>query len=303
MGIRLSLAGPDLIKLVEQVRASAPFDDTIPDRIERDYYDQSPTAQWTAQLPQTAQNLTVEWGDVDNPRQSLNYYPGACIHIELDLPPEPQRVQDWLATLDFEIAVFATVHNEWRNIDPDYFPPGVPTLHYPFGWALALKGAARRRIVSDRWLKYSPAHVEQRDDMIFIQFHDPAADAATSLTQAKPAHLAFSSEAEGGFIKDGYLLRHDFKGVYDEKTGVLKIAVLGRNISPREMLDACALRLEGKLPNGKTVKNVAYVFLDETEIGEHLHQLWLRGLECWTIREGKEVRLDTDYTPEKKSLT
>lgn len=297
MTIRLSLAGPDLIKLIEQVQACAPFDNTIPDHMECEYLDQPPTTQWASQLPQTTEDFTVTWGDEINPRQSLKYTPGASIHVELDLPLEPQRVQDWLVALDFEIAVFATLHDEWREIDPDYVPPALPTFHYPFGWALALKGSARKRIVSKRWLAYSPGHVEQRDDMIFVLFHDPTADAATSLAQAKPAHVAFSSDAEGGFIKDGYLLRHDFKGVYDEKTGVLKIAVLGRSITSREMLDACALRLEGDLPNGKTVKNVAYVFLDETEIREHLHQLWLRGLECWTIREGKEVRLDKDYIP------
>lgn len=297
MTIRISLAGLDLIKLVEQVRASTPFDETIPDRMECDYHSKPPTAQWAAHLLQTTKNLTVEWGDVANPHQSLNYYPGASIHVNLDLPPEPQHIQNWLAPLDFEIAVFATLHDEWPDIDPDYVPPTVPTFHYPFGWALTLKGAARKRIVSERWLVYSPAIVELRDDMIFVLFHDPTADAATSLAQAKPAQIAFSSDAEGGFIKEGYLLRHDFKGVYDEKTGVLKIAVLGRSISLREMLDACALRLEGELPNGKTVKNVAYVFLDETEIGEHLYQLWIRGLECWTIRDGKEVRLDTDYIP------
>ena len=297
MTIRFSLAGPDLIKLTAQVQASAPFADTIPDRVEVDYEDQPPTLQWGDLLSQTARNLTVAWGDVDNPDQSLNYYPGACIHVEVDLPPEAQRVQGWLAALDFEVAVFATLHDNWRDIEPDYVPPVLPTRHYRFGWALAIKGAARKRIVSERWPAYSPARVEERDDLIFIQFHDPKADAATSLAQAKAAHRAFSSDAEGGFIKEGYLLRHDFKGVYDEKSGVLKVAVLGRSISPREMLDACALRLEGELPNGKSVKNVAYVFLDEREIGEHLHQLWLRGLECWTIREGREVRLDDTYDP------
>jgi hypothetical protein len=125
MTIRISLAGSDLINLIEQVRASEPFDDTEPDRIECDYYAQLPTVQWAAQLPQTSQNFTVEWGDMDNPSQSLNYYPGACIHVELDLPPEPQRVQNWLVALDFEIAVFATLHDEWRDIDPDYVPPAL----------------------------------------------------------------------------------------------------------------------------------------------------------------------------------
>jgi hypothetical protein len=297
MPIQLSLAGRDLIKLAEQIHKSSRFDHSVPDRIQSDYENRAPTAHWSEELPPATRNFTAEWGDEINPRQLLIYFPNASVHVKLDLPPEAQQVQSWLADLDFEIAVFATLHDDWADIDPDYHPPTIPTMHYPYGWALALKGEGRKRIVSERWLAYSPAHVERSDDMVFVQFHDPKADSATSLAQAKPGHLAFSSDDEGGLIKEGYLLRHDFNGVYDKATSVFKIAVLGRAVSPREMLDACALRFEGMAPNGKALKNIAYVFLDETEIGEQLHQLWLRGLECWTIREGREVRLDVDYVP------
>ncbi len=127
-----------------------------------------------------------------------------------------------------------------------------------------------------------------------MQFHDLAADAATSLEQAKPGHAALSSEPDGGFVQDGYLLQHDFKGVLDAARGVLKVVVMGRTLPPREMLDACAARGDVR---GTTLNNIAFVFLDEGEIGDHLHQLWLRGLECWTIRDGREVRLDDTYAP------
>lgn len=295
MPIDLSLSGPDLIKLIEEVRASDPFDDGVPDRVEIDFYEQQPTAEWPAQLVEAKQSFSVEWETGEEVRQSLSYYPGASIHVKIDLPPAPDPVQDWLALLDFEIAIFRTLHDDWRDIDPEYSPPTLPTLHYPYGWAMAFKGDARRRIVSERWLIHNPAHVERRGDLIFIQFHDPTADAVTSLAQAKPAHLAFSTDNAGGVINPGALLRHDFKGVYDERTGVLKIPVLGRTVPLDEMLDACAVRFEGEMHDGKTVKNIGYVFLDEDEIGDHLRELWLRELECWTIREGREVRLDVDY--------
>ena len=301
MPIELSLAGPDLVKLINQVLRTEPFNGTLPDHVELDYTEQSSSVNWVEFLPSVQQNLTVYWGAIDNARQFLTYYPRASIHLKVDIQPNTEVVRRFLRTLDFEVGVFATLHPEWREIDPDYTPPTLPTMHYPYGWALTLKGAGRKRIVSPRWLEHNPAQVTDADGLLFVQFHNLDADAATSLAEAKPGHRAFSSEAEGGFIKDGYLLRHDFNGIYDENTAVLKVAVLGRQISPREMLDACALRYMAKLPDGRPLKNIAYVFLDEIEIGDALYQLWVRGLECWTIREGIEVRLDVNYAPKVSS--
>ncbi|MFI1566259.1 hypothetical protein ACH4ZX_24925 [Streptomyces sp. NPDC020490] len=45
----------------------------------------------------------------------------------------------------------------------------------------------------------------------------------------------------------------------------------------------------------RPVERVAYVFMDAEAAHAHLHALWLRELECWTIEQGDEIRLDTDH--------
>jgi len=62
-----------------------------------------------------------------------------------------------------------------------------------------------------------------------------------------------------------------------------------------EMLEACALRLYQ--PIEVPVDNVAYVFMTEEAARAHLHELWLRGLECRALIAGRETRLDNDYAP------
>jgi hypothetical protein len=42
---------------------------------------------------------------------------------------------------------------------------------------------------------------------------------------------------------------------------------------------------------------VAYVFVDEADARAHLHELWLRELECWLVDDKGKRRLDLDYHP------
>jgi len=288
--IELSLSGKDINALAKQISEQSCFHESLPETLETDYAAQPIAPGWPDRIGDAAKCFEAVWDE----QRRLAVYPGLTVEVTLPLPPEPEPIIDWLQALDFELASFYTLHPEWQAIDPDYIPPGFTNRHRLHGAFAAIKGAGHRRLVSDRWLDYCPIKLTRRGDLSFVQFHDLKADAATSLQQAKLGHVALSSEAQGGFIKDGYLLRHDFDGVLEEGRGVLKVSVLGRALSPREMLDACAVRGEVK---GKRVDNVGFVFLDETEIGDHLHQLWLRGLECWTIRNGRELRLDDAYAP------
>jgi len=77
----------------------------------------------------------------------------------------------------------------------------------------------------------------------------------------------------------------------------LKVVVHGRAVSQCEMLDACAARVYQPLGPDKPLAQVAYVFMTEDQARAYLHELWLRGLECWAIVEGREVRLDDSYEP------
>lgn len=288
--IELSLSGKDINALARKISEQSYFHESLPETLETDYAAQAIAPGWPDRIGDASKCFEAVWDE----QRRLAVYPGLTVEVTLPLPPDPETIIAWLGELDFDLASFSTLYREWQAIDPDYIPPGFTNRHRLHGAFAAIKGAGHRRLVSDRWLDYCPIKLTRRGDLSFVQFHDLKADAATSLQQAKPGHIALSSEPQGGFIKDGYLLRHDFNGVLEERRGVLKVTVLGRAVSPREMLDACAVRGEVK---GKRVNNVGFVFLDETEIGDHLHQLWLRGLECWTIRDGRELRLDDAYAP------
>jgi hypothetical protein len=288
--IELSLSGPDLEGLAARIAGRREFKDTSPDSIEVDYREQPVTPGWAGRIAGTGTLFEAVWED----ERRLAVYKNQTIELTVPLPAEAEPVIDWLIDLDFELASFQTLHPEWARIDPDYIPPGFTNRHRNHGPFAAIKGAGHRRLVSNRWLDYCPVKLVRRGDLSFVQFHALDADAALSLAQAKSGHLALSSAAEGGFVKDGYLLRHEFNGVLEQARHVLKVAVIGRPVTPREMLDACAARGEIK---GEEVRNIGFVFLEEQAASDHLHALWLRGLECWTIRDGREVRLDDTYAP------
>lgn len=288
--IELSLSGRDLNALARQICGDPAFQASPPEDLELDYVAQPVTPRWMERVATASKVAEAVWED----GRRIAVYSGLTVEVTLPIAPDPARIIEWLVPLDFELASFQTLHPEWLTIDPDYLAPSFANRHRLHGPFAAIKGAGHRRLVSAHWLDYSPINLVRRGDVSFAQFHDLRADAATSLHQARPGHIALSSEPEGGFVKDGYLPRHDFNGVFDSERGVLKVAVMGRTLAPREMLDACAIRGEVE---DRIVNNVGFVFLDEREIGDHLHQLWLRGLECWTIRDGREVRLDDSYMP------
>jgi hypothetical protein len=61
----------------------------------------------------------------------------------------------------------------------------------------------------------------------------------------------------------------------------------------------CALRLEHEETQPATgrIERIAYVFVDEGDARAHLHELWLRELECWVADDRGKRRLDLDYHP------
>ncbi len=101
----------------------------------------------------------------------------------------------------------------------------------------------------------------------------------------------------GGYIQTDFVYTEKLSGLYDPEQRKLKIIVLGRDISQLEMLEMCASRYYQTLGPTQPIDNIAYIFIEEAKAREHLHELWLRDLECWTFINGLEVRLDTGYNP------
>lgn len=67
------------------------------------------------------------------------------------------------------------------------------------------------------------------------------------------------------------------------------------------MADYCAAR-HFQAFEGNLIENLSFVFIDGAEALLYLHDLWLRGIECFGITpKGIEIRFDENYnpTPEK----
>jgi hypothetical protein len=219
-----------------------------------------------------------------------------------DYSIDPHATLDLLSPLNFELFSCEPLFDEWYNGDlgEEYIPPGFADMHRPHGWACAFKGAGHDRLVSRRWLDYGPWRVLRGpDDTTLVQFHDVSdgVDARTALEQARPGHQRMGISRTGGFIQTGFNYGYDLKGFYDANERLLKIVVHGREVTQHEMLDACAARHYNVLGPDKPLDNVAFVFMAESAAREHLHEMWLRELECRAIIDGKEVILNTDYNP------
>ena len=129
-------------------------------------------------------------------------------------------------------------------------------------------------------------------------------------------------------------MRGEFNAIYEPSRRQLRVICHeGRSVPLRELNDACLIRFHNTLdPEHRAaftrradayaaamqhlnlpfkiadrfgpdqpIESVAYVFISEADARRHLHELWLRELECWAFADGKEIRLDLDYRPEPPS--
>jgi hypothetical protein len=96
------------------------------------------------------------------------------------------------------------------------------------------------------------------------------------------------------------LLKGAGKGLYTPGERLLEVVVgFGNEVKQSEMLCNAALRLYHRAaPSSTPVERVAYVFVDQSDAEAHLHELWLRELECWVVDDKGKRRLDLDYHPE-----
>ncbi|MEZ4400195.1 MAG: hypothetical protein R3B06_09260 [Kofleriaceae bacterium] len=206
-------------------------------------------------------------------------------------------------SLGFEICcIGAAFFDEW--LDADYPRWGFDRSHIDHGWGCAFRGAGHDRLVSRRWLDFGPWRVVRSpNDTTFIQFHDLAlTDPAEAYEQAKAGLERMGNSPIGGHISfhRQRMLVGAGKGLYSAADHLLEVVVgPGNEVNQGEMLCNCALRLEHrqKPPATGRIDRIAYVFVDEDDARRHLHELWLRELECWVVDGSGKRRLDADYRP------
>ncbi len=216
--------------------------------------------------------------------------------------PSPEAALRLLELLPFEVCTLGTMFVAgWRAAQ--YRRWGFGRSMIDHGWGCLFRGAGHDRLVSRRWLDFGPWRVIRRpNDTTFIQFHDLAiTDPAEAYEQAKVGHERMGNSAIGGYIPwhiDG-LLKGAGQGIYTPEDRLLEVVVgPGNEVKQGEMLCNAALRLHHRTaPSTTPVDRVAYVFVDEADARAHLHELWLRELECWLVDDKGKRRLDLDYHP------
>lgn len=191
--------------------------------------------------------------------------------------------------------------DEW--IAADYDRWSFSRGHIDHGWGCAFRGAGHDHLVSRRWLDFGPWRtIRLPEDTTFVQFHDLAiTDPAEAYEIAKVGHERMGVSYTGGFIQqiDQWML-DDAKGAYTAHDRKLHIVVAeGVEVPQLRMLNAATLRRHYRLNPGEPepVERIAFVFVHEGQARAHLHELWLRELECWVHDARGLRRLDVDYHP------
>ncbi|MEZ4360423.1 MAG: hypothetical protein R3B48_09595 [Kofleriaceae bacterium] len=256
---------------------------------------------WPSTLLSARRDGIAFWPDR---QQQAEYLPKSDL-VMFSLPEGFSTVDEALAILEplpFEICALGSIFfDEW--ITADYPRWGFDRSMIDLGWGCLFRGAGHERLASRRWLDFGPWRVlHLPNDTTFVQFHDLAiTDPAEAYEQAKAGHERMGISPTGGYIAwhiDG-LLRYAGQGIYTPEEKLLQVVVdFGAEVKQSEMLCNAALRLHHRTaPSSTPVERVAYVFVDEPDARAHLHELWLRELECWVADDKGLRRLDLDYHP------
>jgi hypothetical protein len=294
-----TIESPDPILTASLIYGSQYFKDDKPDEFIVDHEEQKFVENWIQKYAKSCRysvnHIWGEWGD-----RTFSYKQDGALSLSIkNFWENVQQVIEFLKPYPWTVSTLSSIHKSWYSQEIGYGGPGFSYLHAPLGWGCAFKGDGHQRVVSRRYLEYGPWHVirDEANDITLIQFHDLNADAETALEQAKPGHQLMAHPFEGGFIQRDYQIANELSLIYTAEEKLATYTVNQRPISKSELLDVCATRLWQLLGDDKPVERISYLFIYEEEARKHLHDLWLREIECWAIIEGVKVRLDEDYIP------
>lgn len=297
-GLRFTVSGPDIIALLRAL-AGWEFFAGVPETVVLDYgKDRAGTASWLETSLKATSSATVRWSE--ETRKALDFRPHATTDSAIGgrIPEYPVTIERVLAdfsALPFDFATMVSTFSEW-NVK--YKPTTYGGQQGRFGWGCLFKGAGYDHLVSRRWLEYGPWVLHRGpNDTSLVQFHALDATLDEAIEQARPGHQRMGLSDTGGLIQPGYVYEFEPKGIYAAADRSLRILISQRDVSQLEMLDAAAYRHYHRAGD-QPIASVRFIFVDgEERARRHLHELWLRDLECWAIVDGVEKRLDADYAP------
>jgi hypothetical protein len=258
-----------------------------------------------SRLAAASRSVMANWFDEHHRHVlGLTMSPGSEL-VSCSVPDAFETAGEALALIEplpFEICALGSYFFEdWHAMnDRDW---GFARSHAPHGWGCLFRGAGHDRLLSRRWLDFGPWRVVRRpNDTTFVQFHDLAiTDAAEAYEQAKVGHQRMGIDSIGGFIQGIDVdVISQVGGIYFADERKLELVVgPGNEVRQHDMLVACGLRLYHRLEPAmeQPIDRIAYVFMDRGDAHAHLHELWLRELECWYVDGGGKHRLDANYRP------
>lgn len=206
-------------------------------------------------------------------------------------------LQEWLGTMG-GIAFMTSALNMGPNIDRmSRYTLVDSRTHY--GVACAFQSEGHTRLVSDRWLEHGPWKLHYgKNGTTLVQFYDLDADLDTIMEQVAVSHPRMGVTPEGGFMHPRFPMPEHAPGDYLHDTRTLSVSVLGREVPQMEMLQVATMRRFQLLGSAMPIERLEYVFGDPDEAQAHLHELWLRNIDCITYVNGRRTDLGADYNPQ-----
>jgi hypothetical protein len=296
--LRATVQGPNHLEIFRRISQNQLLDGA-PSIFEIDDVKRSAT-DWP-ELAQAANGQCLAFWEDERYRtiKGFSYLPGPeLVHFTLPIPGTFTQHLSFIETLPLQLAVVESpLDSEWRGRTWG-FGRGMGS----HGLAAIFRGAGHDRLVSHRWLDFGPWRVIHRpNDTTVVQFHDDSlTDGAEAYTQAAPGHERMGNSDIGGYLQHQLdWICGNVRGLYTEKSKLFEIVVPpGVAVPQSDMLGACALKLKRKLENSRDrIDTIAYVFIDRADAEAHLHELWLRELQCWYVDERGKHRLDDTYHP------
>jgi hypothetical protein len=183
----------------------------------------------------------------------------------------------------------------------DYFENATNLMgHTRLGWGCLFKGKGHDSFVSPRWLEHGPWLLERHDpDITYVQLYDLAAEGEAAWQQGRRAMERLSD----GFYTQFAITYEETRGTYSPEDRSISVIKTDRGITPFEMDHLCLIRAKQRGYATQPVDHLRVIFTEERDARRHLHELWLREIECWALlADGRRARLDLDYSPPPRIL-
>jgi hypothetical protein len=298
----VSLEGPDLIEILRMVYESKIFQESPPpDQFWVDGTQKKYVNNWMERyVPTCKRDVDLFWVDDKERSDYFISYNQKCVikfHIRY-FDGDANAVLKLIAPIPWTVAAFMSTNLDRFN--DEYSAPGFSNLHFSLDWGCAFKDEGHKRLVSRRILEFGPWNLirDEENDITLVQFYDLNADSETALEQAKPGHALMSKPFQGAFFQKDFNLAGELDVLYEPTERKVKVIVAGRDVPISEMVDMAKARYEQLLGPEKPFDSVAYIFTESEEAARaHLHDLWLRELECWAFIDHIQTRIDLDYHP------